>query len=130
MNGYTKSNMQQLRVLIIEDDGMISLLLTILLEEMGYEVCATAATEDEAVVAAAQTLPDLIIADVNLREGSGIGAMERIRRVRPVPHIFATADISSIRASRPDAMMIQKPYHYVELQNAINSALGLAISPS
>lgn len=109
---------------------MISLLLTILLEEMGYEVCATAATEDEAVVAAEQTRPDLIIADVNLREGSGIGAMERIGHERQTPHLFATADVSSIRANRPDATMIQKPYHYTELQNAINLALGLAISPS
>jgi len=122
--------MQQLRVLIIEDDGMISLLLTILLEEMGYEVCATAATEDEAVAAADQTRPDLIIADVNLREGSGIGAMNRIGLVHRIPHIFATADVSAIRESRPDAMMIQKPYHFVELQNAINTALGLALSAS
>ncbi|CAL4869411.1 hypothetical protein MMA231_03703 (plasmid) [Asticcacaulis sp. MM231] len=98
--------MKKFRVLIIEDDGMISLLLTILLEDMGYDVCAAEATENGAVAAAERTQPDLIIADMNLLEGSGLGAIDRISLARSTPHIFATANVAAIRASRPDAVMI------------------------
>jgi len=118
--------MKKFRVLIIEDDGMISLLLTILLEEMGYVVCGCEATEDGAVAAAERTHPDFIIADMNLLEGSGLGAIDRISRTRCVPHIFATANVAAIRGSRPNAVMIQKPFQVQELQAAIDVALGSA----
>jgi CheY-like chemotaxis protein len=107
---------------------MISLLLTILLEEMGYQVCASEATEDGAVAAAERTRPDLIIADMNLREGSGLGAIERISSIRRTPHIFATANVAAIRAGRPNAVMIQKPYQDAELQQAIDAAMGTAVA--
>jgi CheY-like chemotaxis protein len=62
--------MKALRVLVIEDDALIALLLSELLAGMGHDVCATAATEAEAVRAATRYRPDLMIVDAGLGRGA------------------------------------------------------------
>ena len=47
--------MKALRVLVVEDDALIAMLLSELLAGMGHDVCATAASEADAVIAAAAT---------------------------------------------------------------------------
>ena len=113
-----------LRVLIVEDDAIISMLLAELLAEMGYEVCATAATEAEAVAAARRDKPNLMIVDARLRGGSGVSAVEEILRAGPVPHIFLSGAPGSVRALRPDAVVIGKPFRQAELVGAIEIALA------
>ena len=80
--------MQALRVLVIEDDALIALLLAEVLSELGHGVCATAATPAEALAAAHEQRPDFLLSDVKLRDGSGIDAVEEILRDGPVPHMF------------------------------------------
>src|ERR1700719_4544619 len=58
--------MKALRVLVIEDDALIAMLLSELLAGMGHDVCATAATEADAVTAATRHRPDLMIVDARL----------------------------------------------------------------
>jgi CheY-like chemotaxis protein len=50
--GCASGPMQPLRVLLVEDDALIGVLLARLLRGMGHEVCDTAATEAAAVTAA------------------------------------------------------------------------------
>ena len=50
-------DMTSLSVLVVEDDAMIGMLLADMLGEMGYNVCAIAATEDGAVADAARCHP-------------------------------------------------------------------------
>ena len=64
--------MGSIRVLVVEDDAMIGMLLAEMLEDMGFEVCAIAATENAAVADAANCKPGLMIVDEHLREGNGI----------------------------------------------------------
>lgn len=47
-----------LRVLVIEDDALISMMLTEMLSDLGHRVCATAATPGEAIAAARQENPE------------------------------------------------------------------------
>ena len=75
--------MKALRVLVIEDDALIAMLLTEMLAGMGHDVCATAATEAEAVSAATRYDPDLMIVDAGLGRGSGVSAVEEILRAGP-----------------------------------------------
>jgi CheY-like chemotaxis protein len=63
--------MAPLRVLVVEDDAIIAELFEELLGLMGHQVCASAATEAEAIDAAARCNPDLIIVDERLGKGSG-----------------------------------------------------------
>jgi DNA-binding response OmpR family regulator len=64
--------MKALRVLIVEDDALIGILLAEMLAEMGHVVCAIETTDADAVTAAVRCRPDLIIADVQLGDGSGV----------------------------------------------------------
>jgi CheY-like chemotaxis protein len=117
------------RVLVVEDDAMIGVLLGEMLEEMGYDVCGIETTEADAVTAAARHRPDLMIVDVQLGAGSGISAIDTIHRAGPVPHVFVSGDIAELRALKPDSIAIQKPYREAELALAIRRVLGAGSIP-
>ena len=118
--------MKALRVLVIEDDALIAMLLSQLLKGMGHDVCATAATEAEAVIAASRHRPDLMIVDAGLGHGSGVSAVEEILRAGPLAHLFVTGDAERVRARKPDAVVVRKPFRQAELARAIDSALSAA----
>jgi CheY-like chemotaxis protein len=119
--------MKALRVLVIEDDALIAMLLAELLAGMGHDVCATAATEAEAVAAAACHRPDLMIVDAGLGQGSGVSAVEEILRARPVAHVFISGDAGRVHARKPDAIVVRKPFREAELARAIDTALATAL---
>jgi len=115
--------MKSLNVLIIEDDAIIGLLLSDIITGLGYHVAAIHMTESEAVEAAALYLPDLMIVDIQLAEGSGIGAMEQILAERFVPHIYLSGDLKMVADLRSRAVVIEKPFHESELIQAIRQAM-------
>lgn len=117
-----------LRVLVIEDDAIIGMMYTDVLEEMGHVVCAVEATEESAVAAAAKYEPDLMIVDAGLRDGSGVLAVEEILRGGFVPHVFVSGDVASVLAVRPGAIVIQKPFRDPDLASAIQRALAKVLS--
>ena len=112
-----------LRVLVVEDDALMSALLGETLEGMGHEVCGYAGTEAAAVSAAAATSPGLMIVDSGLGEGSGITAVDYIPLIGHVPHFFVSANIALVRARKPKAVVLQKPYRVAELVQAIDVTL-------
>ena len=116
--------MQPLRVLVVEDDGLIAMLLAELLASMGHQVCATAATETEAVSAAARYRPDLMIVDAGLGHGSGVAAVEQILRAGPIAHMFISGDAGRVKTRKPNAVVVRKPFREAELVRAIDSALA------
>jgi CheY-like chemotaxis protein len=122
LQGCACTCMRSLRVLIVEDDALIGLLLTELLVEMGHVVCQTATTEAEAIGAAHRQRPDLIIADGRLRSGDGVSAVTEILRQGPVPHIFVSGDPAGIVARRPNAIVLRKPFRQSAFANAIENA--------
>jgi len=112
-----------LRVLVVEDDALIGMLLAEMLTGMGHDVCAVEVTEADAVTAAARCRPDLMIVDVRLGDGSGVDAVAEIHRTGPVPHVFVSGDISNVKALQPGAVIIQKPYREADLARVIRRAL-------
>jgi CheY-like chemotaxis protein len=116
--------MKALRVLVIEDDALIAMLLAELLASMGHDVCATAATEAEAAIAAIRYRPDLMIVDAGLSRGSGVSAVEEILRAAPLAHVFVTWDAERVRRRKPDAIVVRKPFREAELARAIDTALA------
>jgi CheY-like chemotaxis protein len=113
------------RILLIDDDTMIAMLLSEMLEEMGHHVGVTAATEAEAVTAAAAYQPDLMIVDASLAKGSGIAAVDQILKFGFIPHLFMSGNIAKVRALRPDAVLLEKPFEERALMRAIASALDV-----
>jgi DNA-binding response OmpR family regulator len=121
--------MAHLNVLVVEDDAMIGMLLAEMLEAMGYDVCAVAATEDDAVANATRYRPGLMIVDMRLREGSGAAAVSRILCSRAVPHVFMTGD--PVRSLGVGATVLQKPFLEHDLVRAIRHVIGeLPVSSS
>ena len=117
------------RVLIVEDDALLGVYLAELLIGMGHEICAIEATEADAVSAAAQRGPDLMIVDARLGHGSGVTAVEEILRTGFVPHLFITGNISRVMALRPGAVVLEKPFREADLMHAIQRALDIVATP-
>jgi CheY-like chemotaxis protein len=116
--------MGDVRILIVEDDVLIGELLSMMLEDMGHEVCGIAMTESEAVVLAANRRPDLMICDMRLDEGTGPGAVETICKTGFVPHIYVSGNVNSVLAAAPDSIVVEKPFRQDELMRAIGLALA------
>jgi two-component system, response regulator PdtaR len=115
-----------LRILVIEDDTLIGMLFADTLEGMGHTVCAIAVNEDEAIAAAREHSPDLMIVDAKLVHGSGISAVDEIVAWGFIPHVFVTGDKPSVVEIRPDAVVIEKPFRVAELAAAVRRAMTAA----
>ena len=110
--------------MVVEDEALIGMLFAEVLGQMGHEVCAIEDTEAGAIAAAAQYRPDLMIVDARLSNGSGISAVDQILRNGFIPHVFVSGDVSSIRAQRPGAVVLQKPFRDPDIVRAIERALN------
>ena len=117
-----------LRVLVVEDDRVIAMLLAETIKNLGYSVCAIAATEAEAVALAESHQPDLMIVDAGLRDGNGVAAIDAILTTRFIAHLFVTGDARKVRALHPDAIILEKPFFEPELVVAINQALAVSMA--
>jgi CheY-like chemotaxis protein len=118
--------MAQLSILVVEDEAIIGMLLSELLQTMGHRVIAVAATESAAIGLSAEYEPDLLIVDAGLSSGNGLSAIDTIIAARPVPHIFTTGDAAKVRQVKPDAIILEKPFHETELAEAITRAMRSA----
>ena len=118
------SVMTKLRVLIIEDEPIIAMLLAEVLTEQGYDVADIASTEEEAIREAARHRPDIMIVDARLRQGSGLTAVSEIIAQGFIPHVFMSGDRLTKTVLGPEAIMLQKPFQEADLLRAIAQALG------
>lgn len=117
---------QRLRVLVIEDDFLIGMLFAETLTAMGHVVCAVAVDEQQAVCAAREHQPDIMLVDAKLGNGSGIAAVDDIISSTFIPHVFVTGDKRGVLEVRPNAVIIEKPFYVRELSEAISQAMTIA----
>ena len=114
------------RVLIIEDEPLIALDIETLVSEAGHEVVGLAATHSEAIDEARRAKPELVLADIQLADGSsGIAAVNDILDEINVPVIFVTAYPERLlTGERPEpAFLIAKPFRSEMLKAVISQAL-------
>src|SRR5262245_35646759 len=84
-----------LRSLVVDDEEAVRQVLTILLEQEGYEAQAVA-TLDEARVAVAQQKPDLLILDITLGALSGAELLAELARDPDAPvTVIVSGTVSS-----------------------------------
>ena len=113
-------------VLIIEDEPVIAADIEALVRELGHEVLEIAATRTEAVEAVARRTPGLVLADIQLADGSsGIDAVKDILAKFDVPVIFITAFPERLlTGERPEpTFLITKPFQPETVKAAIGQAL-------
>ncbi len=100
-------------VLIIEDEPMIALDLKEIMTSLGHNVTAVARTHHEAVAAIAAQPVGLVLADIQLADGSsGIEAVNDILGILGVPIVFITAYPERLlTGERPEpTFLITKPF--------------------
>lgn len=113
-------------VLIIEDEPMIAMDLESIVEGLGHRVTATARTYDEAVKAVRRQVPGLVLADIQLADGSsGLDAVNEMLGSIEVPVIFITAYPDRLlTGERPEpAFLITKPYQPDTVKAIVSQAL-------
>jgi DNA-directed RNA polymerase specialized sigma24 family protein/CheY-like chemotaxis protein len=113
-------------VLIIEDETFIALDLESLVENLGHNVIGVARTHTEAVALAKGKTPGLILADIQLADGSsGLEAVNELLKSFEVPVIFITAYPERfLTGERPEpAFLIAKPFQPSTVSAVLSQAL-------
>jgi len=119
------------KILIVDDEPNIVKLLSIRLKAKGYEVF-TAHNGVEGVEIAVKEIPDLIVMDVQMPHGGGIGAFEKLISLditSRIPVIFMTASYPKLAIENQLLKMgakgcIAKPFISKDFEQTIAITLG------
>jgi CheY-like chemotaxis protein len=107
------------RVLVVEDEIMIRMLLEDMLDDLGCEVAGAAGSLDEALALARETDLDLAILDVNLN-GNPVYPVADALAARNVPFIFSTGyGEQGLPEDYRDCQLLQKPFQLENLERAL-----------
>ena len=116
------------RILIVEDEGIVAADLENMLQKLGYTVVGTAASGEQAVEKAEETMPDLVLMDIRLKGPmDGIDAAEQItaRFNIPVTYLTAYADETTLQRAKTTMPYgyILKPFQVNDIRAATEVAL-------
>lgn len=114
------------RVLVIEDESVIALDIANIVQSSGHSVVGIAPTQRQAMELAVEHRPDLVLADIQLKDGdSGIVAVQEILNAMTVPVIFVTGFPERLLTGTKlePAFVITKPFNPETLKIAIGQAL-------
>jgi two-component sensor histidine kinase/AmiR/NasT family two-component response regulator len=120
--------MQKAKILVVEDDKIISMEIKDRLQSLGYEVAAVVFSGEEAIEKATSILPELVLMDIRLQgKIDGIEAAEKIKAALDIPVIYLTAYTDEATLQRAK---VTEPYGYIvkpleerELHSAIEISL-------
>jgi CheY-like chemotaxis protein len=113
-------------VLIIEDEPLVAMDLESIVTSLGHRVSGMARTHTEAVAAVEKHRPGLVLADIQLADGSsGLQAVNEILQTDELPVIFITAFPERLlTGARPEpAFLITKPFHVDAVKAIISQVL-------
>lgn len=117
------------RVLIVEDDLLLSLLEERILIKLGYQVVGKAVSSEQALEMVKKYAPDIIIMDILLKsEVDGIETMHIIREFSDVPVIYISgnSDRQNIARARETQFIafLQKPVSADQLVQPLKKAMN------
>jgi CheY-like chemotaxis protein len=121
--------MDKKRIILIEDNNIISMDLKLLLESGGNKVVSIIESGEEAVTEVIKEKPDLVLMDIKLsKKMDGIEAAEKIHSVIDIPIIYISAYTDETTQKRAQSTnpidFIEKPYNHFDLNSRIESALS------
>jgi DNA-binding response OmpR family regulator len=119
------------KILIVEDECLIALSTRLSLEEMGFSVEGIALSGEAAVRMLAESLPDIVLMDIELSAPmDGIMTAKDIRKRSDVPVLFFSGNIDENSLRRMDVLnnwnYLSKPSDNTTLKQAITLYLGRA----
>ncbi len=119
----TKTGTTNFQVLVVEDEGMVAMLLEDMLSDLGHQVVATVGSIERATELVANTSFDLAILDVNLNGHHTYPLAETLQQ-RGIPFVFATGyGRSGLETKWKDTPVLQKPFTEQDLQRVIQTAV-------
>jgi CheY-like chemotaxis protein len=108
------------RVLLVEDEAMIAMLMEDMLAEFGCEIVAIAGHIGEALTVADSGDFDIAFLDVNLR-GESVYPVAKVLQERAIPFAFVTGYGSAgVDAAHSDVPVLQKPFQARELEAVLH----------
>ena len=114
------------RILVVEDESLVAMLLETILEDMGCLAVGPAATVDEGLRMASDEAVDAALLDVNVA-GRQVFPIAQVLKDRGVPFIFSTG---YGEGGLPDEWRgqptLQKPFTEAAVRDALMTAMGLA----
>jgi len=122
------NNQETVRVLIVEDDYLVSKMIEGLLEDIGYTVVGEAADGLEAVEMTQSLGPDVVLMDIKMPVMDGFEATRRIHETCPTPVVMLTAYdtpemVEEASAAGAGAYVVKPPYGR-EMERAITIAMA------
>jgi CheY-like chemotaxis protein len=113
------SNLAGLRVLVVEDEMMVSMLIEDMLEDLGCKVVGPASRLDEAMALAGEAELDCAVLDVNLG-GQSIFPLADFLRAKGAPFAFATGyGDAGLRDVDKGSPVLQKPFRETDLARVL-----------
>jgi DNA-binding response OmpR family regulator len=118
-----EGGLRGVRVLLVEDEALLSLLIEESMERLGCDIVGVAACLGDALIKARSLMVDVAILDVNL-DGQLSYPVAEILRSRSIPLIFVTGyEAKSLQGQWQDCFCLQKPLRRRALADALNAAL-------
>lgn len=120
--------MKPIRILIVEDDKIIALIIETKLTALGYVICGNVSKGEEAIHLITQETPDLILMDIKLKGTlDGIETAEEIRKQHDLPIIYLTGNtgdeiVERAKQTQPFGYIV-KPFNTSELEAVIQITL-------
>jgi CheY-like chemotaxis protein len=116
--------MMQKKILIVEDEAAIAMLLEMVLSSAGYDVCGKVMSGLEAIEAARTLRPNMIMMDIKIKgDMDGIDAAGKITSLMDVPIIFLSAYTDKKTKDKADAIkhygFFKKPFKSSVMLKAI-----------
>ena len=119
---------KEIRVLIVEDDPMVSEMFQGMLEDIGYQVSGRAFDGEQAIELAQVTRPDVILMDLEMSRLDGIEATRRIYACCPTPVVVVTAyqtpDLVKKASAAGAGAYLIKPPNIREIERAITISMA------
>jgi CheY-like chemotaxis protein len=117
------NNGRKCRVLIVEDEAMISMLIEDMVSDLGCHVVGPAANIDQALALAQQADVDLAVLDIGV-DGSVVYPVADVLRARSIPFIFATGyDFNALPRGFQGTRVLSKPFSYQTFRDALGDVL-------
>ncbi len=118
------------RILIVEDETMIAMMIEDFLTDLGWDVVGMVGTPDRAMATAREADFDAALLDVNLNGQDTFGVADVLSE-RQIPFVFATGYGQDGVADRfQDVPTLTKPFQRDDLDRALREAMASAGSPS
>jgi CheY-like chemotaxis protein len=122
-------NLKGRRVLVVEDDPLVAMLLVDMLEAIGCEIAAVASRLEDALEKAQHLSFDLAVLDVNL-EGANTFQVAELLSKRAIGFVFATGyGAAHLPADLTNAPVLQKPFVERDVARALRRAVQSAYAP-